>query len=77
MPRLRLGEFQVMCAPNSLRQMVEMQPFAKDPEKDVDLSFKIANDIPEACLFDRGRIQQITANLIGIGSCCLLISSGS
>jgi hypothetical protein len=34
-------------------------------EKDVELSFKIANDISEACLFDRGRIQQVTANLIG------------
>jgi signal transduction histidine kinase len=67
--KIEAGEFQVLCAPNSLRQMVEntvfaMQPFAKDPEKNVELSFKIDNDIPEACLFDRGRIQQITANLI-------------
>jgi signal transduction histidine kinase len=67
--KIEAGEFQVMCAPNSLRQMVEntvfaMQPFAKDPEKSVELSFKIDNDVPEACLFDRGRIQQITANLI-------------
>jgi signal transduction histidine kinase len=67
--KIEAGEFQVMRAPNSLRQMVEstvfaMQPFAKDPEKNVELSFKIDNAIPEACLFDRGRIQQITANLI-------------
>jgi hypothetical protein len=44
--KIGAGEFHVMCAPNSLRQMVEstvfaMQPFAKDPEKDVELSFKM------------------------------------
>jgi hypothetical protein len=38
-------------------------PFAKDLEKDVVLGFKIDNDIREVCLFDRGRIQQIAANL--------------
>jgi hypothetical protein len=66
--KIEAGECQVMCAPK----------FMKDSEKYVELSFKIANDISEACLFDRGRIQQITANMIGgIGSSCIQISSGS
>ncbi len=78
--KIEAGECQVMC------QVMCAPKFIKDPEKDEEFSFKIANDISEAslfdrgriiseaCLFDRGRIQQITANLIG-GIASLLLST--
>lgn len=67
--KMESGQFKVVCTPGSLRSVAtntifSMTPFAQDEEKRVSLSFRCDDVLPDLCLFDVGRLQQVLANLI-------------
>lgn len=67
--KIESGQFTIAVTPGSLRNLVSntistMTPFAQDEEKRVNLDFHCDDAIPDLCLFDVGRLQQVLANLI-------------
>lgn len=67
--KIESGQFKVMFTPGSLASLAtntisSMKPFAQDKENKVNLSLRCEGTIPDLCLFDGGRLQQVLANLI-------------
>jgi len=67
--KIESGAFQILLAPNRLQKMIEqtiftMTPFAKETDHDVELVLQYDTNIPNICLFDSGRLQQVVANMV-------------